>query len=180
MAKIKKAKKTKKNGKPVKKAKKEKLIGKIEHIFEKIQVVTTTLKGPLKVGDIIRIKGHTTDLVQDVVSMQIEHESVQKAKKGDGIGIKIKGTVRDNDKIYLADRKTADLFKQGILSAPIPSRSVIAPPKFVTIQPARPATAASIPCAPAGPAAPGRTFLAQKSIQPPAKRAPEQPKFFNF
>lgn len=86
---------------------KEKVIGKIEHIFGKINVITTTLKNPLKVGDIIHIKGHTTDIVQAVDSIQIEHEKVLKAKKGDGIGIKVAGDVRDTDIIYLADKKTA-------------------------------------------------------------------------
>lgn len=114
-----KKKKAAKNAKKIKSqrskkaANKEKIAGKIEHIFEKIQVVTTTLKNPLKAGDIIRIKGHTTDIVQEVASMQIEHKDVQKAKKGDGIGIKVNGYVRDNDVIYFADKKTAAEFRKN-------------------------------------------------------------------
>ncbi len=91
---------------------KEELLGKVEHIFDKIHVITTTLKNPLKVGDIIRIKGHTTDFCQSVDSIQIEHESVLKAKKGDGIGIKTTNVVRDTDIIYLADKKTAESFRR--------------------------------------------------------------------
>jgi len=86
---------------------KEKVVGKAEHFFDKINVLTFTLKSPLKVGDIIRIKGHTTDFVQRVDSMQIEHVPVQKAKKGDGVGIKVKEFVRHTDVIYFADKKSA-------------------------------------------------------------------------
>ncbi|MCX5749719.1 MAG: translation elongation factor-like protein [Candidatus Saganbacteria bacterium] len=60
---------------------KEKVIGSAEHYFDKLHVVTTTLKRPLKVGDIIHIKGHTTDMVQTVESIQIEHSRVLKAKR---------------------------------------------------------------------------------------------------
>ncbi len=97
-----------------KKEKKEKVAGKIEHYFDRIKVVTTTLKAPLKVGDIIHIKGHTTDFVQTVSSMQIEHLNVQKAKKGEGVGIRVQGAVRDNDVIYFADKKTAAAQKHQI------------------------------------------------------------------
>ncbi|MFA5097334.1 MAG: hypothetical protein WC490_01745 [Candidatus Margulisiibacteriota bacterium] len=97
-----------------KKPKKEKIAGKIDHYFDKIKVITTTLKAPIKVGDIIHIKGHTTDFVQPVGSIQIEHESVQKAKKGEGVGIKVKEFVRDNDIIYFADKKSADAQKPQI------------------------------------------------------------------
>jgi hypothetical protein len=94
-----KAKKTKKAVKP--KIKKEKLLGKIAHYFDKIQVAAINVKAPIKVGDVVHIKGHTTDFEQPIVSMQIEHESVLKAKKGDDIGIKVKDYVRDNDGVYL-------------------------------------------------------------------------------
>lgn len=116
----------KKSKKTVKKASKEKLIGKVDHIFEKIQVITATLKAPVKLGDVVRIKGHTTDFVQAIDSIQIEHHNVQKAKKGDGVGIKVKDYVRDNDLIYLADKKTALEFRKKI--APIVAAAVM-PPK---------------------------------------------------
>ena len=34
----------------------------------------------------IHIQGHTTDLNEEVKSMQIEHDVVESAKKGDSIG----------------------------------------------------------------------------------------------
>lgn len=137
--KLRKTNKTSKAKKPakVKKQKKEKIIGKVEHYFDKIRVVTTTLKNPLKVGDIIHVKGHTTDFIQNINSIQIEHETVQKAKKGNGIGIKVNEFVRDHDIIYLADKKTIEQFQNKakpslpILQQPI-KKPVTAHPKFLS------------------------------------------------
>jgi hypothetical protein len=94
-----KAKKIKKAAKP--KVKKEKLLGKIAHYYDKISVAAINVLAPMKVGDVVHIKGHTTDFDQPIDSMQIEHESVQKAKKGDDVGIRVKEYVRDNDGVYL-------------------------------------------------------------------------------
>jgi len=79
----------------------EKLIGKIVHYFDKIQVAIIELVGGLKAGDKIHIKGHSTDFEQDITSMQIDHENVDKAKKGDAIGTKVGQKVREGDEVYL-------------------------------------------------------------------------------
>lgn len=76
------------------------LLGKVEDYFAHINVIALTLKGPLSTGDTIRVKGHTTDLIQKVDSMQMEHLSVSAAKSGDGVGIKISGRCRRGDKVY--------------------------------------------------------------------------------
>ncbi|MEM3586869.1 MAG: hypothetical protein QXO71_06040, partial [Candidatus Jordarchaeaceae archaeon] len=59
----------------------------------------------LSVGDTIRIVGATTDFQQKVESMQIEKVSVQKAKAGDSVGIKVKERVRPNDIVYKLSEK---------------------------------------------------------------------------
>lgn len=85
------------------KEKKEELIGKITHYFDKIEVgIIEIEKGKLAVGDTIHVKGVTTDFEQVVESMQIEHEQVDKAKKGDAIGLKVKDKVREGDEVYKA------------------------------------------------------------------------------
>ena len=56
--------------------------------------------GKLGVGDMIHIHGHTTDLNEKVKSIQIEHEVVESAKKGDSIGIKVADKVRRKDKVF--------------------------------------------------------------------------------
>jgi len=81
--------------------KKEELIGKITHYFGKIEVgIVEITKGSLSVGDTIHIKGSTTDFEQSVDSMQVEHEQVDKAKKGDVIGLKVKDKVKEEDEVY--------------------------------------------------------------------------------
>lgn len=79
----------------------EKETGKVTHYFTKIGVgVIKIEKGALNVGDKIHIKGATTDFEQNISSMQIEHEQVEKAKKGQSIGLKVEQPVRENDKVY--------------------------------------------------------------------------------
>jgi len=101
---------------------KEKLLGRIEHYFDKIQVAALSVKAPFKVGDTIHIKGHTTDFNQTVESMQIEHESIQKVKKGDDVGIKMKEFVRENDKVYLAEAG------KTVVAKPAPAASIATAP----------------------------------------------------
>ena len=79
----------------------EEQIGRISHYFGKIQVAAIELTdGSLTVGDTIHIKGNTTDLTEQIKSIQIEHEQVQSAKKGDSIGVKVSNHVREHDLVY--------------------------------------------------------------------------------
>jgi len=81
--------------------KEAKPIGKVSPFFDNINVAVIKLDKGLKVGDKIRIAGGTTDFKQPVKSMQVEHEKVEKAKKGDAVGLKVKEKVRENDKVFL-------------------------------------------------------------------------------
>ncbi len=78
----------------------EKEIGTITHYYGNLNVGIIALQGDLKVGDTIRIKGHSEDFSQTIDSMQIEHASVTEAKAGDTIGVKVAQKVHPNDKIY--------------------------------------------------------------------------------
>ena len=77
-----------------------KLIGKITHYFGNIGVAVIELSDALKVGDTIRIVGGETDFNQTVESMEVEHQKVQEAKKGESIGLKIDQKVREGYKVY--------------------------------------------------------------------------------
>jgi translation elongation factor EF-1alpha len=78
----------------------EEVIGTVSDFFAHPVVAAIELTASLKVGDKIRIKGHTTDLEMTVESMQIEHQTVQEAKAGDSIGVKVSERVRDGDTVY--------------------------------------------------------------------------------
>lgn len=94
-----KSKKTKEpiNGKGLKK---EKLIAYATHYFSKIRVAVLKMKDTLEINNKIRIKGFTTDFIQTVSSMQIDHKPVKIAKKGQEVGLLVKGKVRHKDKVY--------------------------------------------------------------------------------
>ena len=78
----------------------EDIIGMIEDFFAHPVVAGIKLTGTLKVGDKIRIKGHTTDLEMEVGSMQIDNADVTEAKAGDSIGIKVTDRCRAGDTVY--------------------------------------------------------------------------------
>ena len=75
-------------------------IGKITHYYSKIGVGIIELSETLKAGETIKIKGHSTDLEQIIDSMQVNHEAVEEAKKGDVIGVKVSDHVREGDEVY--------------------------------------------------------------------------------
>lgn len=76
-------------------------IGKVTDYFAKIGVAALEIEnGELQVGDTIHFLGRTTDFVQKINSMQIEHQSVDSAKPGEGVGIKTKDRVRHGDEVY--------------------------------------------------------------------------------
>ncbi len=80
----------------------ERPIGQVTHYFSKVGVAAIDLSDKLAVGQRIHIRGHTTDLVATVESMQIEHEQVSEAGSGASIGIKVTEKVRPGDMVYVA------------------------------------------------------------------------------
>ena len=79
----------------------ESKVGEVVKFFAKpsVAAVVITADG-LKVGDTIRIKGHTTDFTQQVESMQIDNQPVTEAKVGDDVGIKVADRSRPGDVAY--------------------------------------------------------------------------------
>ncbi len=76
-------------------------IGEITHYFPHVKAGVIKIdKGTVSAGDTIYLKGHTTSFEQKIKSMQINRVSVEKASKGQEIGIKVKGRVRRGDKVY--------------------------------------------------------------------------------
>jgi len=75
-------------------------IGKVSDFFARPVVAGIQLTAPLKVGDKIHIKGHTTDMELVVDSMQINNVDVKEAKSGDAVGVKVKDRVRRGDTVY--------------------------------------------------------------------------------
>jgi putative protease len=75
-------------------------IGKVTHFFDHIRVAVLALTQPIKVGDTVHFLGHSTDFKQTVASLQIEHKSVNEAKAGDDVAMKVSQPVHPNDKVF--------------------------------------------------------------------------------
>jgi len=78
----------------------EVVIGKVSDFFARPVVAGIELSGTLKIGDKIKIKGHTTDMELIVSSMQINNVDVKEAKAGDSVGVKVAERVRRGDTVY--------------------------------------------------------------------------------
>ncbi len=80
---------------------KKHFVGKVTHYFKKIKVATIKLVSELKVGDEIIILGKTTGLKKSKIKhIEINNKPVQKAKKGDEIGLKLP-LIRKDDEVYI-------------------------------------------------------------------------------
>jgi putative protease len=75
-------------------------VGKITHYFDKIGVAVLELVDNLAIGDTIRVARDEGDLTMPVASMQIEHEQIQEAKKGQTVGLKVTEPVRPGDDVF--------------------------------------------------------------------------------
>lgn len=75
-------------------------VGTITHVYKKIGVAIVDLSDTLQVGDLIHITGRHTDITQKVESIQIEHKNVTKAERGQSIGLKVNGEVRERDIVF--------------------------------------------------------------------------------
>ena len=73
----------------------------VEDFFTEISVAALKItSGTLRIGDVLHFKGHTTDLLQEVSSMQMDHHQVKRADEGDVVGIKVLERVREHDKVF--------------------------------------------------------------------------------
>ena len=79
----------------------ERLIGFVSHYYSNLEVAGIELSSGLKVGDTVHILGQTSDFTQTVSSIQIEHETVDSAKAGDPVAIKVDERVRVHDQVLL-------------------------------------------------------------------------------
>lgn len=76
-------------------------IGRVTHYYDKIGVAVLSLTAELKINDTIQILGHTTDLVQKVNSLEIDHRKIQSAGPKVEVALKVDEPVHEGDKIFL-------------------------------------------------------------------------------
>jgi len=78
-------------------------IGIVTHYYSHLSVAIVQLEtGSLRVGDFIHIKGHTSDFLQPVESLEIDHVHVNEARPGQSFGLRVKEHAREHDVVYKA------------------------------------------------------------------------------
>ncbi len=75
-------------------------IGKVTHYFNHLNVAVLQLDECLKMGDKIHILGHSTDLVERVTSMEVNHRMVMAVDPGADVAIKVIEPVREHDTVF--------------------------------------------------------------------------------
>jgi putative protease len=75
-------------------------VGVVTHYFGHLSVAAVRLERMLRVGDTVRILGHTSDFRQRVDSMQVEHQAVSEAMGGQEIGLRVIEHAREHDVVY--------------------------------------------------------------------------------
>ena len=79
----------------------EVLVGEVTHYFQAISVaVIQVTEAELRMGDSIRIVGHTSNFTQSVRSMQMDHRPVESAGSGDLVGIELVERARVGDLVF--------------------------------------------------------------------------------
>jgi hypothetical protein len=76
-------------------------IGVVTHYYSHLSVAILRLEsGTLRVGDVIHIRGHTTDFSQKVESLEVNHAPATEVGPNDDFGLKVVGHVREHDVVY--------------------------------------------------------------------------------
>jgi len=79
----------------------EQKVGEVIKFFSKVSVAAIKVtEGGIRVGDRIKIKGHTTEFEDQIQSMEIDNQPVERAEVGQLIGVKVKDRVRERDMVY--------------------------------------------------------------------------------
>ena len=75
-------------------------VGRVTHFFPAISVAAVALEDELRLGDTIRVAGHTSNFVQEVRSMQIDHLAVDSAAAGQVVAVETIDRARVNDLVF--------------------------------------------------------------------------------
>jgi hypothetical protein len=79
----------------------EERIGVVTHYYSHLLVATVRLESAtLRVGDVIHIRGHTTDFSQRVESLEVDHAPVTEVGPNDDFGLKVVEHAREHDVVY--------------------------------------------------------------------------------
>jgi hypothetical protein len=75
-------------------------VGRVTHYFNHLNVAVLHLTAELKIGEQIHIMGHTTDFIQRIASLEVDHHAVERVKPGDDVALKVIEPVHEHDAVY--------------------------------------------------------------------------------
>jgi len=75
-------------------------VGRVQDYFSQVGVAALKIVSDIRIGDVLHIKGSTTDLLQEVSSIEMGHARIRRATSGDVVGIKVMERVRSHDRVY--------------------------------------------------------------------------------
>ncbi|MFQ5747689.1 MAG: translation elongation factor-like protein [Gemmatimonadota bacterium] len=78
----------------------DEVVGTVTHYFARPRVVVVKLDAPIKIGEVLHFRGHTTDFTQEIASMEVDHEPIESAGDGSEVAIRVDERVRGHDKVY--------------------------------------------------------------------------------
>jgi hypothetical protein len=83
---------------PAQPAPSEERIGVVTHYYSHLSVATVRLEsGMLRVGDMIHVRGHTTDFSQKVESLEVNHAPATEVGPNGDFGLKVVEHAREHD-----------------------------------------------------------------------------------
>jgi hypothetical protein len=78
----------------------ERRIGVVTHYYDQLGVAVLALEDGLSIGDIVHLSGHSTDFIQRVESIEIDHEKMQVVGPGADVALKVDEQVHRGDIIF--------------------------------------------------------------------------------
>lgn len=76
-------------------------IGMVTHYYDKIGVAVVSLSADLAVGDKVSFTRGGEDLFEQTISsIQSEHNKIELAHKGETVGLKVDGELKEGAEIY--------------------------------------------------------------------------------
>jgi translation elongation factor EF-1alpha len=76
-------------------------IGLVTHYYEHAGACVVKLDaGPLRVGDTIHVRGHTTDFYQRIDRLERDHVAIDSARAGEEVGVQVSQRVRAHDVVF--------------------------------------------------------------------------------
>ena len=84
-------------------------IGRVTHFFNHLNVAVLKLNDRLEIGERIHFLGHSTDFIEKVTSMEVNHHAVSAVEPGADVAVKVIEPVHEHDIVLRVVEEAPDL-----------------------------------------------------------------------